>query len=776
MSKVKVIDRHSEKSIINERNFLSKLHHPFLANMHCSFQDSQNLYLVMDLLTGGDLRYHLCRLRKFTEDETKFFFSNLLLGLEYIHKNNIIHRDIKPENLVCDQNGYVHITDFGVAKVRKEDNSSETSGTPGYMAPEVLMGKNHSFPVDFFAIGIMGYEFIFGNRPYNGKTRKEIKKSVLAKQAKIEDEKIPNGWSKESVDFINKCLKRKDSKRIGFNFGVKELKEHTWFSDYNWEEIFKKKFIAPFIPKKEGNFDKKFCQSPEKINEETIERYRNYMKRKNFENIFQGYTYINKDIIPTNIGAGIIIDGITRFTTNSKQSKNVNSTNFTYNNSDRKYLQINKNINNELIKQKNMYKLQNFNNFFAGSPNNKNNKMNKIYTNDLISKEKEKKLQIDKNKDLIEIEKKIEKEENENKKDKKDIIKRTDKISYSISNFINNLQKNHNNNLKLDNKELFYNSKIEKSNITRNRFKNNESNNLSGLLSSNSIYSFIINNNNIKKLNSFNEFHKNSKNNSTDMSLTNLQNNISYKIFSQRRKKQNSSMAMIKMREINNFSNSSNKPKNSSFNNSNYNKIHFKLKNNIRINLAFPNPKNNNLQKRRKFLGIYDNYIKNNSQNKINNINLLKLKKIDDKNSSEDIPNYLSNLNKDLSSLNIYKFAKKKKLSLNHLRLKLGKINNNSNEKNNKNNIKYSLSPSSRNKNFLFKKSESTTNLLKNEKNININAIKINLHNNGKLNLNIFYSNLKRAKSNFGNKKGKDGQNNEKINDKKNYRNNSGII
>ena len=103
MSKVKIIDRRSEKSIKSERDFLSKLHHPFIVNMTCSFQDYENLYLVMDLLTGGDLRYHLCREQKFSEEETKFFFACVLLGLEYIHGNNIIHRDIKPENLVCDE-------------------------------------------------------------------------------------------------------------------------------------------------------------------------------------------------------------------------------------------------------------------------------------------------------------------------------------------------------------------------------------------------------------------------------------------------------------------------------------------------------------------------------------------------------------------------------------------------------------------------------------------------------------------------------------------------
>ena len=117
MNKAKIIDKKSDKSVKSERDLLAKLNHPFIINMHYSFQDSDNLYLIMDLLTGGDLRYHICKKRYFTEDQTKFFLSCILLGLEYCHYYHIIHRDIKPENLVLDSKGYVHITDFGIAKL-----------------------------------------------------------------------------------------------------------------------------------------------------------------------------------------------------------------------------------------------------------------------------------------------------------------------------------------------------------------------------------------------------------------------------------------------------------------------------------------------------------------------------------------------------------------------------------------------------------------------------------------------------------------------------------
>ena len=367
MSKVKIIDRRSEKSIKTERDFLSKLRHPFIVNMNCAFQDYDNLYLVMDLLTGGDLRYHLCKLRLFSEEEAKFFIACLLLGLEYIHGKNIIHRDIKPENLVFDEKGYLRITDFGVAKIRKEDNSSETSGTPGYMAPEVLMAQNHSFPVDFFAIGVMGYEFMLGQRPYIGKNRKEIKQLVLRKQAKIDEDDIVDGWSMESVEFINHCLKRKDSRRLGFTGGVKDLKNHKWFKDYDWESLYNKTLSAPFVPPIGGNFDKKYCEAIENLSQETLERYQGYRDKKNFRHLFEGYTYINYELSQITSGN----ETNTRVSTNTKYSKPIMSTNTSVNDK-RKNKNYNK-ITSPIFQKNDTQK------------KNKLNDINNIFKNDHIS-------------------------------------------------------------------------------------------------------------------------------------------------------------------------------------------------------------------------------------------------------------------------------------------------------------------------------------------------------------------------------------------------------
>ena len=291
MSKLKIIDKKSEKSINSEREFLSKLNHSFIVNMHYAFQDRDNLYLVMDLLNGGDLRYHISRYRKFSEEQTRFFIANIIYAIEYIHSNNVIHRDIKPENLVLDDKGYVRITDFGIAKENMPDNSSETSGTPGYMAPEVMKGRNHSFPVDFFAIGVIGYEFMLGTRPYVGKNRKEIKEQMLSKAVVINEDNIATGWSQESANFINKLLERKENKRLGYKEGAKELMEHHWLKYYPWDELKSKTLLAPFIPDPKDNFDKNYCESIDKISEETKIRYEEIYCSAHYKKIFVNFYF-----------------------------------------------------------------------------------------------------------------------------------------------------------------------------------------------------------------------------------------------------------------------------------------------------------------------------------------------------------------------------------------------------------------------------------------------------------------------------------------------------
>lgn len=183
----------------------------------------------------------------------------MLLSLEYLHSLAILHRDIKPENILFTSKGYIKLTDFGIAKTWSPNNSSDTSGTPGYMAPEVIYARNHGLCVDFWALGIIIYELMNGERPYDGIRRKEYKESLSLNSVKIKE--VPDGWSEESVDIVNRLIERKEDKRLGAN-GIEEIKKHSWFNNFRWDELFEMKIAAPFIPPDiEIEYDKTYLES-----------------------------------------------------------------------------------------------------------------------------------------------------------------------------------------------------------------------------------------------------------------------------------------------------------------------------------------------------------------------------------------------------------------------------------------------------------------------------------------------------------------------------------
>lgn len=179
----------------------------------------------------------------------EFFAACLILGLEYIHSMGVIHRDLKPENIVVDFQGYLKITDFGIARFIRGDNSSESSGTAGYISPEVLCQQTHGPTADIFALGVICYEMLFGYRPYTATTRKEMRAEMLSKQARIDPKDLGGlRMSEAGISFINKCLERKASLRLGFDRGTQSLKEHPWFKDFPWEELQQRTVQSPYRP------------------------------------------------------------------------------------------------------------------------------------------------------------------------------------------------------------------------------------------------------------------------------------------------------------------------------------------------------------------------------------------------------------------------------------------------------------------------------------------------------------------------------------------------
>jgi len=289
MSKTRIMDKKCENTILLERDLLSKMNHPFIVNMHFSFQDINSLYLVMDLITGKDLRYHLSKQKKFTAEQSKFFLACTILGLEYIHYNNILHRDIKPDNLVLDKNGYVKITDFGISRKMDQLIAGESSGTPGYMAPEVMCGKVHSIDSDYYCLGIMAYEFMKGVRPYLCRSNAELKKQMMEKQIFINKLELPDGWGIESADFINRLIKRKQNERLGHG-GDSEVKNHLWFKGFSWDKLYRRELQSPYIPEEETNKGINYTMP---IDNEMVKRYKKIMNSKEYKVAFKKFLFFN---------------------------------------------------------------------------------------------------------------------------------------------------------------------------------------------------------------------------------------------------------------------------------------------------------------------------------------------------------------------------------------------------------------------------------------------------------------------------------------------------
>ena len=358
MSKAKIIDKKSIESILGEKRILSELHHPFIVNMIYSFQDFDYLYLVMELLSGGNLRYHISLKKRFHENQIKFIIGCIMIGLKYIHGQNILHRDIKPENLVFDQNGYLRITDFGIAKHYVINNKKDTSGTVGYLAPEVLCNVNHNFSIDYYAVGIITYELMYGHRPYIGKNKHEVKQLILTRQAKLEYEDLPYGFSNDIANFINGLIQRKPKNRLGKD-DINEVIDHPWFDDFDWNNCALKKLKAPYVPKYGDNFDKNYCLQSNKIGTETIERYSKIMSKENIHLIFREFNcstipkelkgYNNKKTKENmygnnNVSSNMSTTSISRNNKNENKHYNLRA----YNNKMNKNMIKNKILNNDI--------------------------------------------------------------------------------------------------------------------------------------------------------------------------------------------------------------------------------------------------------------------------------------------------------------------------------------------------------------------------------------------------------------------------------------------
>lgn len=305
MQKVKIYKKKSVQNVLNEIQILQRLNsEEFTSGIKFAFQTNESLYIITDYYPGGDLRYKIQKTKKkqFTENEAKFIICNIILSLDSIRKKNIIHKDLKPENLIFDRKGYLHLIDFGLAQILSEHNLPEKkfveknkSGTPGYMAPEVLMRKAQSFQVDYFSLGIIAYELIFGKHPFlshKTKNQKEIKETILRKEININVDDLPNNTvfanPSSFCDFVNKLLKRKKNLRLGSK-DIKEIMEHPWLNNFDWKQLANGEMKSPFETDfYTENYDFEYTNQNEEIVDDD---YYKLIKKINKEKVFTNFYY-----------------------------------------------------------------------------------------------------------------------------------------------------------------------------------------------------------------------------------------------------------------------------------------------------------------------------------------------------------------------------------------------------------------------------------------------------------------------------------------------------
>jgi len=249
----------SEKRVFMAAN---QERHPFLVNLHSCFQTSTRIYFVMEYVSGGDLMWHIQH-QQFNEKRAKFYACEVLLALEYFHKNNIVYRDLKLDNILLTLEGHIKITDYGLCKENMYHGATTNTfcGTPEFMAPEILLEKPYDRSVDWWAFGVLIYEMLLGQSPFRGDDEEEIFEAILE-----DDILYPINMSRDSVSLLQKLLTKDPSKRLGSGPNdAEDIKRHPYFKHVKWDKILNKEISPPYKPKINSktdvsNFDEEFTR------------------------------------------------------------------------------------------------------------------------------------------------------------------------------------------------------------------------------------------------------------------------------------------------------------------------------------------------------------------------------------------------------------------------------------------------------------------------------------------------------------------------------------
>uniref|UniRef100_A0A7S0B2T9 Protein kinase domain-containing protein n=1 Tax=Pyrodinium bahamense TaxID=73915 RepID=A0A7S0B2T9_9DINO len=239
MSKRKLVTNEKKlERAITEKRVLARLSHPFVISLHWAFQTRGHLFMVLDYCAGGELFYHLQKRGRFSEVDTRFYISEILLGLEYLHSQGILYRDLKPENCLLDAEGHVRLTDFGLSK----ENLTRTAlfqsfvGTVLYLSPEMIRREGHGAALDFYCLGCLIYVLLSGSLPhFTGDI-----KQMVARRAKGEAFVLPRDSSRQCKDLMERLLEADPARRLGTQRQAMEVKEHCWFRSVDFMKVYRK--------------------------------------------------------------------------------------------------------------------------------------------------------------------------------------------------------------------------------------------------------------------------------------------------------------------------------------------------------------------------------------------------------------------------------------------------------------------------------------------------------------------------------------------------------
>ena len=275
-----------------ERDLMVKINCPFIVNIKSAFQDETKLYIVSEFLQGGDLFFHLHEKRYtvFPEIKARFYIMELVIALDFLHQNNMIYRDLKPENILLDSQGHVKLTDFGLSKIfeNEDDKAYTVCGTPQYLAPEILLRKGYDKAVDWWSLGCVLYEMLYGRLPFKFKKGQKISLNIYKEEIAF-DKKI----SEEAKDLIINLLIFDPKSRLGSGVdGGEKIKNHKFFKGVNWKDVWDRKLEPPFVPNLKSDQDLKYFDSS--FTDESVGSLlgKNSLKERGFSNEYSGFSYL----------------------------------------------------------------------------------------------------------------------------------------------------------------------------------------------------------------------------------------------------------------------------------------------------------------------------------------------------------------------------------------------------------------------------------------------------------------------------------------------------